>query len=78
MNLLPYIRWLLVPAVLLPMLIAVLFGLMGLLSAIDDTAGESVVRGIGIFLLATWMVNIAALAIIAAAELLVRDEGDER
>ncbi|WP_425398275.1 hypothetical protein [Aeoliella sp.] len=78
MNLLPTIRWLLVPALLLPMLVAVLFGLMGLLSAIDDPAGEAVVRGIGIFVLAVWMVNIAALAIAVAVQLVVRNEdGDE-
>ncbi|MCO6047376.1 hypothetical protein NG895_26030 [Aeoliella sp. ICT_H6.2] len=77
MNLLPTIRWLIAPAILLPMLVAVLFGLMGLLSAIDDPAGEAVVRGIGIFVLAIWMVNIAALAIAVAVELTVRDEKSE-
>ena len=74
MNLLPTIRWLLVPALLLPMLVAVLFGLMGLLSAIDDPAGEAVVRAIGIIVLAVWMVNIAALAIAVAVELVKRGE----
>lgn len=78
MNLLPTIRWLIVPAILLPMLVAVLFGLMALLSAIDDSAGEAVVRGIGLVVLAVWMVNIAALVIAVAVELVVRENsGDD-
>ena len=73
MNLVPYLRWLLVPAILLPMLVAVLFGLMGLLTAIDDPGGAAVVRVIGWSCLVLWMVNIAALAIGAAVELVTRD-----
>ncbi len=67
MNLPRWIRLLLVPALLLPMLLAVLFGLMGLLTAIDDTAGASVVCYIGWTCLVLWMVDLAALAIASAA-----------
>lgn len=72
MSLLPWIKWLLVPALLLPMVLAVLFGLMGVLTAIEDTAGAAVVRGIGWTCLVVWIVNIAALAIASAAELAIR------
>lgn len=77
MNLLPYLRWLLVPAILLPMLVAVLFGLMGLLTAINDDAGATVVRSIGWTCLVLWMVNIAALAIGAAVEVVRDGDGKE-
>ncbi len=74
MNLIPYLRWLLVPAILLPMLVAVLFGLMGLLTAIEDTAGANVVRAVGWTCLVLWIVNIAALAIGVAVELVIRGD----
>jgi hypothetical protein len=74
MNLLAILRWLLLPAILLPMLVAVLFGLMGLLAAIDDVAGATVVRAIGWACLVLWIVNIAALAIGAAVELVSRED----
>ena len=73
MNLLPSIRILLAPALLLPMVLAVLFGLMSLLTSIDDTTGAAVVRNVGWICLVLWMVNIAALAILSAVELLMRD-----
>ena len=77
MNLLPYLRWLLIPAILLPMLIAVLFGLMGLLTAIDDTTGANAVRAVGWTCLVLWIVNIAALAIGAAVELVRRGDSSD-
>jgi len=77
MSFVSAIRWLLVPALLLPMVLAVLFGLMSVLTAIDDVAGAAVVRGIGWGCLVLWIVNIAALAITIAAELVLRDMKEE-
>lgn len=78
MNLRTYIRWLIAPAILLPMLVAVMFGLMGLLSAIDDASGESVVRTIGVLLLTLWIVNVAALAIATSLEVLSQQDTESK
>lgn len=74
MNFLPWIRFLLVPALLLPMVLAVLFGLLGLLTSIDDTTGAAVVRYIGWGCVVLWIVTLAALAIVSAAEVVIRGE----
>lgn len=76
MNYRATIRWLIVPAILLPMLIAVMFGLMGLLSAIDDAQGESVVRTVGILLLTFWIVNIAVLTLATSLHVLSQTDSD--
>lgn len=77
MSFVPTIRWLLAPALLLPMVLAVLFGLMGVLTAIDDAAGAAIVRGIGWVCLVLWIVDIAALAMAVAAELVLRNAKEE-
>jgi len=74
MNFPHWIRLLLIPAVLLPMVLAVLFGLMGLLSAIDDPTGAGVVRYVGWTCLLLWIVILAALAMLSAAEVVRRDD----
>lgn len=74
---LPWIRGLLIPAVLLPMLLAVLFGLGGLLTAIGDATGAAVVGYLGAGCLALWITSIAILAMAVAAHLISSESNNE-
>lgn len=58
--------WGLVGTVLLPVLLAVVFGLGGLLASLEDRVGAAVCRGIALAVGAMWVVSLAATVLATA------------
>ncbi|MFM1995726.1 MAG: hypothetical protein RLZZ111_113 [Planctomycetota bacterium] len=69
--------WGLGGTVLLPVLLAVIFGLGGLLASLDDRSGAAVCRGIALAVGAMWVVSLAA-TVLATAVVTLESLGEPR